>query len=413
MPNDFHPRRRVRRALTLASAGSVLSAAHASAQASSPERVEHAVRTLDGRTLSPAQVQATVERLMRAGRVPGLGLAILNGGEIVYLRGFGERDVERHLPFTERTVTYAASFTKSIFACLVMQLAQEGRMDLDRSIAGYLPRPLPQYPKYADLAGDERWRRITPRMLLSHTSGLPNWRFTSTDGKLRFDFGPGARYAYSGEGINLLQLVVEEATGHAVGAMMQERVFAPMGMERTSMTWQAAWEDDHAIGYDEAGKPLGHDRRSSPRAAGSADATIADMARFVRGVLHGGGMSPATREAMLTPQVRIRSAHQFPTASPDTTSRDDGIALSYGLGWGLLRSPHGRAYFKEGHDDGWENYMITFDEPGTAMVVMTNSSNGEGIFRELLATLIGDTYTPWQWERYVPYDAPETAEPWR
>ncbi|HET6764127.1 MAG TPA: serine hydrolase domain-containing protein [Longimicrobiaceae bacterium] len=384
-------------------------ASHAGAQqqAAAPgERVERAVRTLDGRTLQPEQVRATVERLMRTGRVPGLGLAILNRGEIVYLRGFGERDVERHLPFTERTVTYAASFTKSMFAYMVMQLVEEGSIGLDRPIGEYLPRPLPECPKYADLAGDDRWRGITPRMLLSHTSGLPNWRFTAPDEKLRFDFDPGARYAYSGEGINLLQLVVEEATHRPVGELMRERVFVPLGMTRTDLSWRPEWEDELAIGYDEAGKPLGHNRRGNVRAAGSADADIADVARFVRGVLRGQGMSVATREEMLRPQVRIRSAHQFPTANRDTTDRDDGIALSYGLGWGVLRSPHGAAYFKEGHDDGWENYMITFDRPGTALVVMTNSSNGESIFKELLATLIGDTYTPWEWERYTPYDAP-------
>jgi len=393
--------------LALACAGALMGTQVAAQQAPAPaERVESAVRTLDGRTLQPAEVRATVERLMRAGRVPGLGLAILNRGEVVYLRGFGERDVERHLPFTERTVTYAASFTKSMFAYMVMQLVEEGRIDLDRPIGEYLARPLPEYPKYADLAGDDRWRGITPRMLLSHTSGLPNWRFTAPDEKLRFDFDPGFRYAYSGEGINLLQMVVEEATHRPVGELMRERVLVPLGMTRTDLTWHAEWEDDLAIGYDEAGKPLGHNRRSNVRAAGSADADIADVARFVRGVLRGQGISAATRAEMLRPQVRIRSAHQFPTANRDTTSRDDGIALSYGLGWGLLRSPHGPAYFKEGHDDGWENYMITFDRSGTALVVMTNSSNGESIFKELLATLIGDTYTPWEWERYTPYDAP-------
>jgi hypothetical protein len=121
--------------------------------------------------------------------------------------------------------------------------------------------------------------------------------------------------------------------------------------------------------------------------------------------MRGDGLTPAARAEMLRPQVRIRSAHQFPTTRSETTDRDDGVALSYGLGWGLLRTPYGPAYFKEGHDDGWNNYMITFDGPKTALIVMTNSSNGESIFRELLATLIADTFTPWEWERYVPYDA--------
>ena len=108
---------------------------------------------------------------------------------------------------------------------------------------------------------------------------------------------------------------------------------------------------------------------------------------------------------MLKPQIRIRSARQFPTFDEETTTRNDGVQLSYGLGWALLKTPHGRAFFKGGHDDGWENYMIGFDKSGTGVVFMTNSSNGESIFKELLATLIGDTYTPWEWEGYIPWNA--------
>lgn len=364
-----------------------------------------AVTRLDGRVLSADDVTATVERLMRAGRVPGLALAILNRGEVVYQRGFGYRDVEHRLPLSDTTVMYAASFTKSMFAYMVMQLVQEGRLDLDRTIDRDLPRPLPAYEKYADLAGDERWRRITPRMLLSHTAGFPNWRFLNDDQKLDIKWDPGSRYAYSGEGINLLQIVLEEGMGMNVDTLMRQRVFERFGMTRTSMTWRDDFEGDHAIGYDTLGAPLGHHRRMSARAAGSADSDIADVARFARGVMRGDGLTPAARAEMLRPQVRIRSAHQFPTTRPETTDRDDAVALSYGLGWGLLRTPYGPAYFKEGHDDGWNNYMITFDGPKTALIVMTNSSNGESIFRELLATLIADTFTPWEWERYVPYDA--------
>jgi CubicO group peptidase (beta-lactamase class C family) len=278
-------------------------------------------------------------------------------------------------------------------------------IDLDRSIAEYLPKPLPEYEKYADLEGDERWRRFTPGMLLSHTSGLPNWRWFRPGEKLDIMFEPGERYSYSGEGINLLQFVIEEATGREVGEMMQARVFTPLGMRRTSMVWQPAFEGDYAVGFDEDGKDLGYRKRTSARAAGSAATTLRDVARFVQAVLGGQGLDRAAREEMLRPRIRIRSAHQFPVPSTETTTRDDRIRLSYGLGWGLLWSPYGKAYFKEGHDDGWESYMISFEEPKTAMVIMTNSSNGESIFTELLATLIGDRFTPSEWERYVPYDA--------
>ena len=165
----------VRTSLPLALFASALAHPAAVGQSPSTDRSPiaplGAVTRLDGRVLSAAEVTATVERLMRAGRVPGLALAILNRGEVVYQRGFGHRDVERRLPLGDTTVMYAASFTKSMFAYMVTQLVQEGRLELDRPIERYLPRPLPEYEKYADLAGDERWRWITPRMLLTHTAG--------------------------------------------------------------------------------------------------------------------------------------------------------------------------------------------------------------------------------------------------
>jgi CubicO group peptidase (beta-lactamase class C family) len=89
----------------------------------------------------------------------------------------------------------------------------------------------------------------------------------------------------------------------------------------------------------------------------------------------------------------------------ETTSENEAIRLSYGLGWGVFWTPYGRAFFKEGHDDGWRNYAVCFDKPGTGIVIMTNSSNGEGIFKELLETILRNTFTPVEWEGYAPYNA--------
>ncbi|MEK6677226.1 MAG: serine hydrolase domain-containing protein [Planctomycetota bacterium] len=365
--------------------------------------VTQSVRRLDGRVLTPDQVESAVERLMTAGKVPGLALAILNDGEIVYLRGFGLRNVEQLAPLNESTIMYAASFTKSIFAFMVMQLVAEGSFDLDKPIGQYLKRSLSEYEKYSDLAGDNRWERFTGRMLLSHTSGLPNWRWFNPDEKLDIKFDPGSKYSYSGEGINLLQFVIEEHIGRSVGDMMKERVFGPFGMTRTNMVWDPSFEDNFALGYDEQGKVIGHKKRQAPRAAGSADSDITGIARFLRGVLRGEGLPPRFHQEMLSPTIRIRSRYQFPTPSEEWTDRDDAIRLSYGLGWGLFWSPYGKAFFKEGHDDGWENYMVAFEDSKTALIVMASSSNGESIFVELLEALIADTYSPSAWNRYVPY----------
>jgi len=365
---------------------------------------ENKIKRLDSSTISSLEIDNIINQLIKAARVTGIGVAIINDSKIVYVKSFGFRNKEEQKPLTEETIMYGASFTKAVFAYLVMQLVEEGIIDLDKPIYQYLEKPLPEYEKYKDLAGDERYKLITIRMLLSHTSGFPNWRWINSDEKLDIKFTPGAKYSYSGEGINLAQFVIEAVTKKSVGQMMQERIFKPFGMTHTSMIWEERFESNYAIGYDETEKPLGHKKRSSTRAAGSMDTTISDYAKFMQALMQGKGLKPETKKMMLTPQIKIFSKHQFPTPSTEITDENNKIQLSYGLGWGLLHSPYGKAYFKEGHDDGWENYTICFSDKKIALVLMTNSSNGESIFRELLDTLIKDRYTPWQWQNYIPYN---------
>ena len=208
---------------------------------------------------------------------------------------------------------YGASLTKTAFAYMVLQLVDEGRLDLDASIAELLPRPLPEYEDYADLAGDERWRALTPRIVLNHATGFANFRWLEDDEKLRFHHPPGERYGYSGEGFYVLQLVLEEGLGLDVGAEMQRRVFDRFGMTRTSMQWRADFAENLADGYGVDGKLEPHDERSSVSAAGSMDTTIADQARLWAGIVRGDGLSAASRAELVRPQMAITSAHQFPT----------------------------------------------------------------------------------------------------
>src|SRR5882724_1878217 len=347
-----------------------------------PPQVE--ITRLDGRFISTSEIEQTVARLMREGHVTGLNVAILNDNKIVYVKSFGFRNKEENKLLTENTVMYGASFTKSVFTYLVMQLVGEGVLDLDKPIYQYLPKPLPEYEKYQGLASDERYKLISIRMLLSHTAGFPNYRWLNPDKKLDIKFTPGTKYAYSGEGINMAQLVIESITKKDVGEMMRDRIFKPLGMTHTSMTWQEQFKDDLAIGYDEKEKPLGHNQRSKVNAAGSMDTTISDYARFVEAVMQGRGLTKQMKEVMLTPQIQIYSKTQFPTISPETTDENLPIKLAYGLGWGLFQTPYGKAYFKEGHDDGWENHSVIFPDKGIAIILMSNSSNGDSIFKELL-----------------------------
>jgi CubicO group peptidase (beta-lactamase class C family) len=363
------------------------------------------VKRLDGTTISTSEIDATVTRLMSAAKIPGAGIAILNNQNVVYRKAYGYRDKEKSLPFSEDSVVTAASLTKAAFAYMVMQLVQENVLSLDKPVYQYLSKPLPEYPDYKDLAGDDRYKKITARMLLDHTSGFPNWRWINEDKKLNINFEPGSRFAYTGEGITLLQFVVETVTDRSSAGLMRERIFVPFGMARTSMVWEPRFESDFANAYDENGRSLGPQRRKYPDAAGSMQTTIADYSRFLQAVLRSEGLRKETRDLMLSPQIPILSKHEFPSLATETTDENKSIRLSYGLGWGLYWTPYGEAFFKEGHDDGLRHYAVCFEKPGTCLLIMTNGENGEAIYKELLETLLKNTYTPIEWERFTPYNS--------
>src|SRR5450432_3695104 len=347
-------------------------------------------RTLDGRRLAPTAVDAAVELLMQAHRIKGLALALIDDGQVTHIGTYGLRDVERNLPLTPDTVMYGASLTKATFAYMVLQLVDEGRIDLDRLIGEYLPKPLPEYEKYVDLASDARWRRLTMRMLLDHTSGFANFRFFPPDGpydrngRLKFYFDPGTRYAYSGEGMLLAQRVLEYGLGLDVGSEMQRRVFDRFGMTRTSMTWQDRFAGNVAQGYTTDGTLQEHDHRGKVGAPGSMDTTIGDWSRFLAAVVRGEGLRAPAKAEMIRRQIAIDSVAQFPTLRTDTTDAYKPIALGYGLGWGVFETPFGHAFFKEGHDDGTANYALCVEPRRACILLLSNDVRSEGIFKPLV-----------------------------
>lgn len=333
---------------------------------------------------------------MDSAAVTGICIGMISDNEVLYTRAYGYRIKEKNLLNDTATCFYAASLSKAVFAYLVMRLVENGTISLDTPIARYLPKPLPEYANYKDLAGDSRWKLITPAMCLSHTTGFPNWRqFNPRDNKkLEIFFTPGSRYAYSGEGINLLQLVVETITGRSLEDLATEMVFVPLGMSRTGYIWHSEFENDYALGYDQKGDSVRKRRRTNPGAAGSMETTISDYTRFMAAVMQNG-------HHMIEPVISIHSLHQFPSLNNDTAIANERIHLSYGLGWGLYKTPSGTAFFKEGHDDAWVHYCIGIPSSGKALVIMCNSSNGEKIFNRLCEKLLGVSI-PWQWEGYNP-----------
>jgi CubicO group peptidase (beta-lactamase class C family) len=362
-----------------------------------------AITRPDGGQLTSAQIDSTVNGLIQAAHITGAGVALFHRGKVVYLKAYGLRDAEKNLPLMPDSVMTAASLTKSAFATVVMRLAQVGTLDMDKPIEQYLGRPLGDFPAYADLKGDPRTAKLTLRILLDHTAGFANFRGLEDDHKLHIHSDPGTHFGYSGEGVGLAQFVVEKVTGESATQLMQAELYGPLKMSRSSMIWLPRFESDFANGYDEYGRSLGPERRPSPSAAGSMQTTPRDYATFLSALMRGEELSSAARDRMLSPQVRIHSAHQFPSLTPDTTTAYDPIELSYGVGWGLYKSPYGPAFFKEGHDEGWRNLALCFSN-GDGILVMTNSSNGEGIFKPLVEALLGETAFPFDWEGYTPYD---------
>lgn len=351
----------------------------------------------------PAAIDAQVRAAMAGTGARGLAIAVVDAGRVAHVASFGVRNAAG-APLDTDTVMYGASLTKTAFAYTVLQLADEGRIDLDASIADLLDQPLPGYPtedRYApwrDLAAEPRWRAITPRILLTHSSGFANFAFLEPDGKLRMHFDPGTRYAYSGEGLILLQFVLERGLGLDVGAEMQRRVFDRFGMARTSMMWRDDFAANLADGFRDDGSVEPHDERSVPRAAGSMDTTIADMAQLAAGVVRGDGLSAAAAAQWWTPQRPITTATQFPTLQPEAPAETRHASVSAGLGTVVFDGPQGRAFFKGGHNDSTGNTWVCVQQGRRCVVLLANDVRAEAAFPALVEFVLGETGAPWRWE---------------
>src|SRR6188508_1958135 len=241
-----------------------------------------------------AAIDAHVRVAMADTRANGMAIAVIDDGRVAYVQAYGVRNAKGD-PLQTDTVMYGASLTKTVMAYTTLTLMDQGKLDLDVPLAGYLERPLisygegethlAKYGPYRDLAGDERWRAITARMALTHSTGFHNFWFIEPDRKLRIHFDPGSRYSYSGEGFSLLQFAIEQgASSKGLGLDVKEltdAIFVRLGMTRTSLQWRPDFRPNLADGWNDKGEALEHDERSNVRVAGSMDTTISDLSKFI------------------------------------------------------------------------------------------------------------------------------------
>jgi CubicO group peptidase (beta-lactamase class C family) len=356
-------------------------------------------------------IDARVRAAMAATRANGMAIALIEDGRVAYVQAYGARNAKGD-PLQTDTVMYGASLTKTVMAYTTLTLVDQGKLDLDTPLADYLERPLisygegqthlAKYGPYRDLAGDERWRAITARMALTHSTGFHNFWFIEPDQKLRIHFDPGSRYSYSGEGFSLLQFAIEQgARAKGLGLdvkQLTDAIFVRLGMTRTSLQWRPDFRPNLADGWNDKGEPLEHDERSNVRVAGSMDTTISDLAKFIAALVRGDGLSAAARAELVKPSLHIGTAHQFPNFAPYLPKAEQRPDLAAGLGVIVFEGPQGRGFYKGGHDAQTANTFVCLERGRRCVLLLANDVRAEARFADLVRFVLGETGVPYDWE---------------
>jgi CubicO group peptidase (beta-lactamase class C family) len=319
-----------------------------------------------------------IEGLLEAHKVPGAAIAVIRNRRIVAEQGFGRTERGPSNPVDTEAVFQAASLSKPVFAYTVLFLSTLGRLDLDTPLTRYLPPPYlhEQEPWKAraltqtDLLEDSRLQRVTAKMVLEHVAGFPNW---ARHDPLAFQFDPGEKWSYSSEGYVYLQRVVEHITGKPLNSTVREMVFQPLDMQASSFVdphsrWMAA-------GHDKQGELAKTDSWTRPLASTSLYTSLRDYALFVEHLLS-------------TPDGRASLA----AATERTVPVDDGLGLSWGLGWGVEEFAGQRYFFHWGANTGFRSFVLGSVDGREGIVILTNGENGLDLSADLVELLLRERH---------------------
>ena len=322
-----------------------------------------------------ADLETQIPKLMAAANVPGLTIAIVQDGQLFWRQGFGVKDRKTNQLVDSDTVFEAASTSKPVFAYAVMKLCERGVMNLDT--------PLTKYTSERFVPNDPRLDLITVRQVLSHTTGLHNWR--SKDDPLTIRFTPGTEWSYSGEAYSYLQSVVTQLVGGralsdcgnfeedvkvcamkpSIDDYMKANILVPFGMTSSGYLWNDWIESHMAPGHDEKGSPTGLNRKPDGATvarygmAGGLCTTATDYAKFLMEVINPKPsdqfrLTQASFREMLRPQIR----------------RND--TSSWALGWEINHTPDGDFIRHGGGNPGYACFVAGSVERRSGYVIMTN-----------------------------------------
>jgi CubicO group peptidase (beta-lactamase class C family) len=301
----------------------------------------------------------TIDKLLKDNNVPALGLGIVENGKLTKVEVYGTLDKSQKAPYN--TIFKVASLTKPVFALIVLKLVDKGLLDLNE--------PLHKYWVDPDVKNDKRHKKLTPFVVLTHQTGFPNWRYMTDSSKLHFQFEPGEKYQYSGEGFEYLRKAIEKKLGRSIENLAQEFLFKPAGMNDTRFWWNDTMDESrYAQNFDENGNNIKTVKYFEANAAANLLTTVEDYGRFMAYVINGAGLKNELLQEMQKKQVKLRENDFF------------------GLGWEILTGFSGDefAMLHSGKDPGVSTLVIMFPKSKKGYVVLLNGDNVNNIYEYLL-----------------------------
>lgn len=276
----------------------------------------------------------------------------------------------------------AASLSKVVFAYIVMKLYENGEIDLDK--------PICEYTDINRFADKERAKLLTPRIVLNHRTGLPNWSKSPSSAEwptstIEFTFATDSCFGYSGEGFAFLQRAVEAIRGKDIDAIAKELVFDPLGMTHTSYNWLPIYDSLAVDGYNKAGENRGTGRHPRANVGYTLRTCAADYSKFVQALLNGTGMKPETFATMFEtnsgPALRYRD-----------NNRDCDQKIAWAMGIGTEdNANHGKILWHWGDNGSFKALFLVIPAEKKTLVYFTNSAHGHDIINPITELFLKDT----------------------